>query len=153
MDTLLWVFALFGLLQLLGLLWRWLHTSKSVQPQIDLLFLVKNNQENVEGLIRQLAWDFDFLGRYSLPGQVMVFDLGSRDQTLAILQRLAREIGFLHFREVSEDQVGQRLQDFDLGVLVLDLRVLPVQQALAQARHLMQRTAPKIQRRQPAGQS
>lgn len=152
MDTLLWVFALFGLLQLLGLLWRWLRSGKSVRPQISLLFLVKNNQENVEGLIRQLAWDFHFRGRYSLPGQVMFFDLGSRDQTLAIMQRLARDISFLHFREIPEGQVGQRLQDFDQGILVLDLRVLPAQQALAQARHLLLRTAPQIQRRQPAGQ-
>jgi len=152
MDTLLWVFALFGFLQLLGSLWRWLRSGKSARPQISLLFLVKNNQENVEGLIRQLAWDFHFRGRYSLPGQVTVFDLGSRDQTLAILQRLAREFSFLHFREVSEDQVGQRLQDFDQGILVLDLRVLPARLALAQARHLLQIMALLLQGQQLARQ-
>mgnify|MGYP007112378109 FL=1 len=148
----LWVFALVGFWHLVSSFWRWLLSFRFVPPQIRLLFLVKDNQETVEGLFRQLALDCHFRDLCSPSGKVMVFDLGSQDQTLAILQRLAREFSFLHLRVISEGQVGQALQDFDQGILVLDLRVLPVQQALAQARHLLQRTAPLLLGQQPARQ-
>lgn len=147
MDTLLWVFALLGLWHLVSSFWRWLLSFRYVPPQISLLFLVKDNQEKVEGLFRQLALDCSFRDLCPAPGKVMVFDLGSQDQTLAILRRLAREFSFLHLREITEAQVGQALQGFDQGILVLDLRVLPVQQALAQARHLLQRTPALVQGR------
>ena len=152
MDTLLWVFALVGFWHLVSSFWRWLLSFRFVPPQISLLFLVKDNQETVEGLFRQLALDCHFRDLCPASGKVMVFDLGSQDQTLAILRRLAREFSFLHLREISQGQLGQVLQDFNQGILVLDLRVLPGQQALAQARHLLQRTPPLLQGRQLARQ-
>jgi hypothetical protein len=143
MDTLLWLLALFGLWQLALTIWRWLLSFRFVPPQVSLLFLVKNNQDSVEGLFRQLALDCYFLGGYSVPGRVLVVDLGSQDQTLAILRRLVREFSFLHLRTLEETQVGEVLEEFRQGVLILDLRVLHVKEALKAARYILQKTAPK----------
>lgn len=143
MDTLLWLLALFGLWQLASIIWRWLISLRFVPPQVSLLFLVKNNQDSVEGLFRQLALDCYFLGQYTVPGRVLVVDLGSQDQTPAIMRRLAREYSFLHLRTLKEGQVGEILEEFRQGVLILDLRVLPAKQALKAARYILQKTLPK----------
>ena len=140
METLFWFFALFGLWQLASLIWRWLLSFRFVPPQVSLLFLVKNNQEDVEGLFRQLALDCYFMGRFAVPGRVLVVDLGSQDQTRAILRRLTREFNFLHLREIGEDEVGLLLEDFRQGVLVLDLRVLSAKKAMTAARHILQKS-------------
>ena len=140
MDTLLCILALLGLWQLLGFIWRWLFSAQSVSPQISLLFLVKDNQEIVEGLFRQLALDFHF--QSIVPGRVTVFDLGSRDQSPAILRLLNRDLSYLCFREISEGQVGSALREFRQGVLVLDLRQLTAGQALAQSRYILDKASP-----------
>lgn len=142
LETLFWFLALFGLWQLASLFWRWLLSFRFVPPQVSLLFLVKNNQDDVEGLFRQLALDCYFLGRSAVPGRVLVVDLGSQDQTRAILRRLAREYNFLHLREFGEEQVGPLLEEFRQGVLVLDLRVLPARRALTAARQILQNFPP-----------
>lgn len=140
MDTLLWILALFGLWQLALLCWRWLLSIRFVPPQVSLLVLVKNNQDSVEGLFRQLALDCYFSGRCSVPGRVLAVDLGSQDQTTAILSRLTRDFNFLHLRTTDESQLGQIIREFPQGVLVLDLRVLSTQRALSAARHVLNRT-------------
>lgn len=153
MDVLLWILALFGLWQLASSFWRWLLSIRFVPPQISLVFLVKNNQDSVEGLFRQLALDCYFAGRYAVPSRVLVADLGSQDQTRAILSRLAMDFNFLHLRTISEDRIGQVLEDYHQGVLVLDLRVLPAKRALAAARLVLEKIAPAgFEQRQAAKQ-
>ena len=154
MDILLWLLALFGLWQLANIIRRWLLSFRFDPPQVSLLFLVKNNQDSVEGLFRQLALDCYFLGSYAVPGRVLVVDLGSQDQTRAILRRLARELNFLHLRYIDEDQVGQLLGEFAQGVLVLDLRVLLVKEALFSVRHILARTVlPQVKEPQVVDQT
>jgi hypothetical protein len=137
MDVLLWVFALVGMGYLATAIWRWLFPFQGKGPEINLLFLVQDNEEIVEGLFRQLALDCQFRN-LSPPGMMAVFDLGSRDQTVAILRGLAREYN-IFLREVPLSQLGEALGDCGPGIVVLDLRTMPVQQALVQARHLLQR--------------
>lgn len=140
MDVFLWVFALVGMWYLASVIWRWLFSFQGKGPEISLLFLVRDNEEIVEGLFRQLALDCQFRN-LSPPGLVAVFDLGSRDHTVAILRGLAREYSIV-IREISLSQLGEALGDCGPGIFVLDMRTLPVQQALAQARHLLQRLPP-----------
>lgn len=142
MDTLLWILALFGLWQLAVLLWRWILSFRFVPPQVSLLFLVKNNQDSVEGLFRQLALDCYFMGRYAVPGQVLVVDLCSQDQTPAIMRRLAGEFTFLRLRTIAENEVGKVLDEFRQGVLVIDMRVLSARKALQSVRHVLAKTPP-----------
>ena len=74
------------------------------------------------------------------PPAVVAVDLGSKDQTPAILRRLATEYSFLHFRTMTEEQLAAEiLPELSLGVLVLDLRVLSAKQALEAARWLLQK--------------
>jgi hypothetical protein len=137
MDTLLWVFALLGFWQLVTWIWRWLLSFGGAPPEAGVLFLVKDNEETVEGLFRQLARDCHFRNLCPATGKVMVFDLGSQDQTPAILRLLARESGFLHLREIPEAQVGQAMADLGQNTLVLDLRVLSARRALVLARRFL----------------
>jgi len=151
MDTLIWILGLFGLWQLIVFVWRWLVSFKFVPPQVSLLFLVKDNQDSVEGLFRQLALDCFFMGRYTAPGRVLVVDLGSQDQTREIIQRLAREFSFLHLRRCEEAQLGNLIQEFHQGVVVLDMRTLSPKRAVNAARHVLQRSLPQ-EHHQTAGQ-
>lgn len=146
MEALVWVFAFIGLWLSVTALCNWLFSARFSPPALSVIFLVKDNQEIVEGLFRQLAIACQF-GDLN-PTQVTVFDLGSRDQTPAILRLLARELRFLRFREIAEDQVLQSFWDLEPGLLLLDLRRLSATQALAQARGLLRCQAPLFQGQQ-----
>lgn len=124
MDLVLWLLAVYGGWRLASTAWCWLLSLRQVPPRLGLLFVVQDNEDNIEGLIRQLALDCYFLGNYHAPDQVVVADLGSRDQSYAILQRLAREFSFLHLRQIGADEIGQLTAGFSCPVLLLDMRVL-----------------------------
>lgn len=150
MDLVLWLLAVYGGWQLVGALRRWLRSFRQVPPRLGLLFVVQDNEDSIEGLIRQLALDCYFLGNYHAPDQVMVADLGSRDQSFSILQRLAREFSFLHLRQIDAAEIGLMTASIPNPVLVLDMRVLAPRQARRIIRLLLCRSEPASSRPTPS---
>lgn len=125
MDGLVYVLALMGAWLLLSALWQWVFSFRYAPPPVGLLFLVRDNEDKVEGLIRQLALDCYSFGRCQGPGKVFMVDLGSTDQTPEILRRLARQYSFLHLRLNNP----QGIADLTGAMLVLDMRELTVNEA------------------------
>lgn len=88
-------------------------------PKLSLLFLVKNQQDVIEGLIRKA-----FAETYSQNVEIVAIDFGSTDQTKLILQRLADNVSILRFVQLSEGQInstialsfcrGKKIYCFDL---------------------------------------
>ncbi|MTI96522.1 MAG: hypothetical protein FH749_13780 [Firmicutes bacterium] len=143
METVFWLLAVYGILKLAIGIWRWLLSFRYVPPQVGLLFLVKDNENVVEGLFRQLALDCFFSNRYFTPNSVIVVDLGSQDQTPEIMRRLARDFSFLRFRACHEEELAQLIARFG-QVLVLDMRKISSRQAIKGIRHLMDKNNIKL---------
>lgn len=135
MEFLFWALALLGCWYLFRILWDWL-VPKPVPAVASLLFIVQDNEEAVEGLFRRLALDWHWK-RSGLAAEVVVIDLGSRDRTEAILGRLARELGYFSLRQLPECEMGAVIRSFKQGALLMDLRVVPPEQALIQVRRFL----------------
>lgn len=74
--------ATFGVLGAIALLWERLRGLRH-PPDVAYLLLVRNQAERVEGIVRSLVEAAD--------GDLLLADLGSVDDSPAILERLARE--------------------------------------------------------------
>lgn len=61
---------------------------KAEAPPLGLLILTRNQEEHVEGFVRDLM---ALVRREKLPCELLLVDLNSTDGTPAILERLARE--------------------------------------------------------------
>lgn len=82
-------------------------------PEISLLFLVKNQENTIEGLVRRI-----FAAAYSQPVEVIAIDAGSTDKTRMILERLAAKSCMLKFVPSSEVQLSKRMQNLCHGNIV-----------------------------------
>lgn len=82
-------------------------------PKLSLLFLVKNQEETIEGLVRRI-----FAAAYSQPVEVIAIDTGSTDKTRMILERLAAKSYQLKFVPSSEVQLSKRMQNLCHGNIV-----------------------------------
>lgn len=70
----------------------------AISPGLSLLFLVKNQQDIVEGLIREVFADPFFRAT-----EVVAIDCGSVDETRLILERLAGDFYNFKFVALSEE--------------------------------------------------
>lgn len=97
-----WWLPFFCLLVLVSLLLGALIYSRKQleQPQrngISVVVLTRNNAANLEGVVR---WLLQYEYRYHWLLQIIIIDQGSRDQTLVIADKLARE----HFNLLVMEQ-------------------------------------------------
>lgn len=74
--------ATFGVLGAIALLCERFRRLRH-PPDVAYLLLVRNQEDRVEGVVRSLAWAAD--------GDLLLADLGSVDDSPAILERLVRE--------------------------------------------------------------
>lgn len=74
------------------------------KPKISILFLVRNQDDTVEGLIRRV-----FAEAYDQPVEIIVVDTGSADKTKMILERLAARYEMLKFVPFGEVQGISRM--------------------------------------------
>jgi cellulose synthase/poly-beta-1,6-N-acetylglucosamine synthase-like glycosyltransferase len=119
--------------------WRLLRSlfRPGCYAAVNLLVLVRNQEHQVEGLVRSLA---GLLRQREAAGkaEVVVVDCGSRDETPLIMERLCRQTGGVRFVRVRECAGGQSPCEHGLlacqsrVVLLVDARgavdVLPVLQ-------------------------
>lgn len=76
-----------------------LHRERERGINLQLCILVKKQEENIEGIIRYLV------GKISMqcfPGQLVIIDVGSSDQTEEILKKLAKKMSFI-VREIKNE--------------------------------------------------
>lgn len=91
-------FAVYGMLQLLA---KGLFSSRArcgLWPAcVHRVIGVKDCEDSVEGMVRSLALE-------DVREELIVIDLGSKDETMVILQKLEDEYDFLHVMTPAEYQ-------------------------------------------------
>lgn len=143
--TLVWPLAAIGLAAIGLTLWRRLRLLRQ-RPSIPLsmLVLVQNHADVLEGFLRTLL-DFRTRLRGRLSDQLVVLDLGSLDDTPAIVERLAREIpGLYLLRAERRGCTCMPVIETAMGycqtpaIVVLDLREgAPLPEMLAGLEHAL----------------
>jgi len=76
-----------------------------------IVITAKNQQENIETVIRSFIWKNYALFEKNKIFDISVVDLGSYDDTLEILKQLEKEYNFLHIytKESYLSKIGQEL--------------------------------------------
>lgn len=81
---LIWCFALYGILVMIQEISR-KSTYKRVEENIKLIMTVKDVEDGIENYIRELNMGNNFYNN------LVIIDLGSKDDTLCILKELEKE--------------------------------------------------------------
>lgn len=93
------ILCLFALYGLICIIYKWsdliLNTSEESIGNPYLIMTVKNRQEDIEGVVRALAWQI-ISKKNDIAKELVIIDMGSKDDTLKILSRLESEYEFLH---------------------------------------------------------
>ncbi len=89
------------------------QTEYENMPELSLLFLVKNQQNTIEGLVRGV-----FAGAYPKPAEVVAIDLGSVDQTRLIFEYLAKEYDNFRYLACEELRVSKRVFNVCRGHII-----------------------------------
>lgn len=80
----IWCFAIYGMLVMIQDITRSL-TYKNVEENVKLIMTVKDVENGIENYIRELKFSKNFYNN------LVVIDLGSKDDTLDILRELEKE--------------------------------------------------------------
>ena len=72
------------------------------------MITVKNNENTVEGMVRSVVWQQLNSKNGGVLPKILIVDLGSSDDTLDIIKRLARDYSFI--RAVSKEEYAQILE-------------------------------------------
>lgn len=88
LEAVVAILAAYGVFIVLQGLWRLAVPRRPLgRPALSVIVVVRNQERQVEGLIRELLAG---QGAAGLVGDIVIVDLGSSDNTPAILQRLGR---------------------------------------------------------------
>ncbi len=88
----------------IGVLLIFLHRThtkdillKKIKP-IHSVLTIRNMEESIEGIVRSVAWKIQNQKEKDnlYPQEMIILDLGSTDNTLLILNSLAKEYPFIH---------------------------------------------------------
>lgn len=94
LEAVVTVLAVYGMLTLLQAFWRWAGERRaSGRPALSVIVVVRELERTIEGLIGELLAGPDGV---RLVHDIVVVDLGSRDNTPLIVQRLARQYAQVH---------------------------------------------------------
>ena len=96
LQAFVWFFVCFGIIQMVKLI---INAYKRSVINENYLIVVKviNKEDSIEGILRSIVWDH--LKQGSCPPPILVVDMGSTDDTVAILKRLASEYNFIHITD------------------------------------------------------
>ncbi len=89
LNTFLWTFFFYGLFHFLFSLFSSIRHFKNTNQGIYLFIAVKNQEDEIEGFVRSLLYQF-FLHpeKYN---QIYLVDLNSTDQTSDILKKISKD--------------------------------------------------------------
>lgn len=128
-------FALYGLIIALGGLLNKLQGRGSGKPFVSILLVTSNDESSIEGMVRWLL-NLNYCNEAGLPHyEVVVADDRSRDQTVAIVERLARESPLLRVVRAREGESayekGLTLCKGEV-ICLLDLKKRPATRSVSQ---------------------
>lgn len=100
----LWVLAIYGFIEIIKTIYFTFINTKCRNNGIYLILAVKNQEEKIEGVLRSLLFRFIY-GKEENIDNIIVADLGSSDDTLAILSKIKKDyemIEVLSWKECKE---------------------------------------------------
>ena len=100
----LWTFAIYGFIEIIKTIYFVLIHTKLKSDGIYLILAVKIQEENIEGVLRSILFRFIY-GREENINDIIVTDLGSKDNTPIILEKLGKDydsIEILSWKECKE---------------------------------------------------
>jgi len=105
------VLAVYGLLSLAVSIFSLIPAKvKNGNGKIKVVLFVKDSEEIIEGIIRNV-FTGNTVREFSTDGKLTVVDLGSKDGTLDILNRL-KDI-YIHMEVLDNDEKDKVFSDFD----------------------------------------
>ena len=99
LNALFWFFAIVGVFSLLSDLFGLFVTIGKEKNEPCVVLTVKDQQETVEGLIRSIVWQNLHTNNGGRVPKIIVVDLGSRDNTPAILEKISQDYDFVQITD------------------------------------------------------
>lgn len=100
-EVIIWILALYGLMEIIIQAYRAVFVLNNVKDTY-ILVAVKNQEENIEGIIRSIIFKNLYDRNEEVFNNIIVADMGSTDKTMEILKNLNRECDFLKIIDCSE---------------------------------------------------
>lgn len=103
-DFFLYLMAIYGLICLITSFFTWVHFKRKFNSSgARLLIMVKNQEQNVEGLIRTIIMEKN-LNKQLFYDKLIVLDMGSTDKTFEILSKLEKDYDLLEIINEKEKE-------------------------------------------------
>lgn len=99
LNALFWFFAIVGVFSLISDFAGFVVTLRKEKNEPYVVLTVKDQQENVEGLIRGVVWQNLHTKNGGRVPKIIVVDLGSTDNTPDILKKLAGDYDFVQITD------------------------------------------------------
>ena len=94
-NIILWTLALYGLFEIIeNLFYYSTYQKKNNKKAIDIIILAKNQEENIEGLVRELLFN-----KKDKIEKIILTDLSSKDNTKEIMQKISKDFDNITFTE------------------------------------------------------
>lgn len=104
MFGILWTLAIYGFIEIVKTIYFVLVHTKLHSNGIYLIVAVKNQEEKIEGVLRSILFRFIY-GKEENINDIIVTDLGSKDKTPEIIEKLGRDydsVKILSWKECKE---------------------------------------------------
>ena len=97
-DALFWFFAISGMFSILSDIAGFFYSLAKGKTNTEqcIVLTVKNNQDNIEALLRSIVWQNLHKNNGGSVPDIIVVDLGSDDDTQKILERICSDYNFVH---------------------------------------------------------
>lgn len=106
--TFFWFFAIIGFCEIIRRIIS-CFLKEDAHKEMYIILTVKNEEENIEDIIRSLVWKYSSNEDFVTLPHIIVVDLGSTDATFDILEKLTDEYPFLY--PMTKDHYIEYLQN------------------------------------------
>lgn len=107
-----WILAIYGLIEIVISAFKFIVFMNNNVKDMYILIAVKNQENTIEGIIRSIVFKNIYHRNESLFNNIIIADMGSTDETLNILKKLAGEYSFLR---ILDGKASQDVLDTILG--------------------------------------
>lgn len=111
-NGILWTLALYGLIEIIKTILYICTYTNLKSDGIYLIVAVKNQEDKIEGFMRSVLFRFLY-GKDDIVKDIIVADLDSKDNTLEILNKLAKDYGCIKISNWRECK--QIIDDIDIA--------------------------------------
>jgi len=98
-KTFITFLVIYAIIDIIMRFFRFTKRGKNYNGEIFAVIKVKNQENNLEGIVRSVIWDFlNKNGGTKVP-YILIVDLGSEDDTNEIAQKLCQDYDFIYYAD------------------------------------------------------